>query len=102
MYPYFVQVLFLFNIHPPTTLFSRTQNRQAPEMGPCHLFPLPFNRSTRSNSRSCSAAISRDDHNGALGLPGNHRPLNIYSSVDRKKYITMHECGYMLEIQENQ
>ena len=43
MYPYFVQVLFLFNInsHPPTTLFSRAQNRQAPEMGPCHLFPLP-------------------------------------------------------------
>ena len=45
-------------------------------MGPCHLFPLPSTESAAA-AAAVGESISRDDHNGTLGLPaGNHRPLN--------------------------
>ena len=63
-------------------------------MGPCHLFPLP---STESAAAAAAAAvgesISRDDHNGTLGLPAdNHRPLNtgaVYTGMRNSIHIQL-------------
>ena len=64
-------------------------------MGPCHVFPLP---STESAAAAAAAAavgesISRDDHNGTLGLPAhNHRPLNtrtVYTGMQTSIHIQL-------------